>query len=64
MQVDPIKPALKAPGTKRLELQYDVPLSEFAFKFNLRLFDKDKLIVSTFLTFSILLKVGRCKLTL
>jgi len=34
--VDPIKPALKAPGTKRLELIYDGPLSNFAFKFNLR----------------------------
>ena len=27
VQVDPIKPALKAPGTKRLELIYDGPLS-------------------------------------
>ena len=36
MQVDPIKPMLKAPRTKRLNLQYDEPLSNFAFKFNLR----------------------------
>ena len=36
MQVDPIKPTLKAPGTKRLKLKYDEPLSKFAFKFNLR----------------------------
>ena len=36
VQVDPIKPALKAPGTKRLELIYDGPLSNFAFNFNLR----------------------------
>jgi len=36
VQVDPIKPALKAPGTKRLELIYDGPLSDFAFKFKLR----------------------------
>jgi hypothetical protein len=36
VQVDPIKPALKAPGTKRSELIYDGPLSNFAFKFNLR----------------------------
>ena len=37
MQVDPIKPALKTPGTKRLKLIYDGPLSNFAFKlFNLR----------------------------
>ena len=36
MQVDPIKPKLKAPGTKRLQLKCDEPLSSSAFKFNLR----------------------------
>jgi len=36
VQVDPIKPTLKAPGTKHLKLKYDEPLSKFAFKFNLR----------------------------
>ena len=36
MQVDPIKPSLKAPGTKRLRLKHDTPLSNFAFTFNLR----------------------------
>ena len=36
MQVDPIKPMLKAPGTKRLKLKHDEPLLNFAFKFNLR----------------------------
>ena len=36
MQVDPIKPTLKAPGTKRLNLKNDEPLSNFGFKFNLR----------------------------
>ena len=36
VQVDPIKPALKAPGTKRLKLKYDELLSNLAFKFNLR----------------------------
>jgi len=36
VQVDPIKPTLKAPVTKRLKLHYDKPLSTFAFKFNLR----------------------------
>ena len=39
MQVDPIKPKLKAPVTERLKLIYDVLLSillQFAFKFNLR----------------------------
>jgi len=36
VQVDPIKPALKAPGTKRLKLRCDVLLSTSAFKFKLR----------------------------
>jgi len=35
VQVDPFKPTVKAPGTKRLNLQYGEPLSNFAFKFNL-----------------------------
>jgi len=30
-----MKPVLKAPGTKRLKLKYDEPLSNFAFKCNL-----------------------------
>jgi len=34
--VDPITPTLTAPGTRRLELKYDEPLSHFGFKFNLR----------------------------
>ena len=38
VQVDPIKPTLKAPGTKRLKLEYDELLSSFAFSFNLRRF--------------------------
>ena len=38
--VDPIKPTLKAPGTKRLTLRYDKLLSTFAFKSNLRRFIK------------------------
>ena len=36
MQVDPIKPTLKAPGTKRLKQEQDEPLSSSAFNFNLR----------------------------
>jgi len=36
MHVDPIKPKLKAPGSKCLQLKYDIPLSTSAFKFNLR----------------------------
>ena len=36
MPVDPVKPMLKPPGTKRLKLKCDVLLSSFAFKINLR----------------------------
>jgi hypothetical protein len=36
VQVDPIKPKLKAPVTKRLKLQCDKLLSSFAFNFKLR----------------------------
>jgi hypothetical protein len=36
VQVDPIKPTLKASGAKRLKLEYDELLSSFGFKFNLR----------------------------
>ena len=36
VQVDPIKPRLKAPGTKRLNLKHDGPHSKYAFKINLR----------------------------
>jgi hypothetical protein len=35
-QVEPIKPTLKLPGTKRLKLECDEPISKFALKFNLR----------------------------
>ena len=41
VQVDPIKPKLKAPGTKRLKLKRDEPLSNFAFKINLRRYTMD-----------------------
>ena len=36
VQLEPIRLALKAPGTKRLKLKCDILLSTFAFKFNLR----------------------------
>jgi hypothetical protein len=42
VQVDPMKPKLKPPGSKRLKLNCDDPLSRFAFKFNLRHFNKDE----------------------
>jgi peroxiredoxin len=36
VQVDPIKPTLKAPGTERLNLKYEQLVSSFCFKFKLR----------------------------
>ena len=40
MHVDPVKPTLKAPGIKLFKLKYDKPLSDFAFKFNLRRYNE------------------------
>ena len=36
VQVDPVKPKLKPPGTKRLKLKGDVLFSSVAFKYDLR----------------------------
>ena len=41
MQVDPIKPILKAPGTKHLKLKCDELLSSFAFKLNLHHYSEE-----------------------
>jgi hypothetical protein len=38
VQVDPSKPMLATPGTKRLKLKCDEPLSNFDFNFSLRRF--------------------------
>ena len=40
MQVDPIKPTLKASGTRRLKPKYDEPLSNVASRFNLRRYNE------------------------
>jgi len=40
VQVDPIKPTLIAPGSKRLKLDDDKLLSNFAFNFNLRRYNE------------------------
>ena len=47
VQVDPIKPMLKAPGPERLKLKYNEPLSSFAFKFKLRRYTKVRLAEAT-----------------
>jgi len=50
VQVDPIKPMLKAPGTKRLKLKSDELLSKFTFKFNLRHYTLDESLFVDLLT--------------
>jgi hypothetical protein len=40
VQVDLIKPTLKAPGTERLKLECDELLSKCAFNFNLRRYNQ------------------------
>ena len=40
MQVDPIKPTLKAPGSQSLKPKYDKLLPNVAFRFNLRRYTK------------------------
>jgi len=40
VRVGPIKPVLKASGTKRLDLRYDDLRTSFAFNFNLRRYTK------------------------
>ena len=41
MKVDPIKPTLKSPGTKRLKLNCDDLLLSLGFNFNLRRYNGD-----------------------
>jgi len=40
VEIDPIKPMLKGPGAKLSKLKSDERLSNFAFKFNLRCYNK------------------------
>jgi hypothetical protein len=42
VQVDPIKPNLKAPGTNRLRLNYEKLLPSFAFNLSLRRYAKER----------------------
>ena len=65
MQVDPIKPMLKAPGKKRLKRKCDEPPSNFAFKFNMHRYNKlDYVNLVTAHRMTTAIKVGRCRLTL
>ena len=63
MQVDPIKPTLKAPGTVRLKLKFDKLHSLFAFKFNLRRYNTVTEMLSYY-SFTRTTVVGRCRWTL
>jgi len=62
VQVDPIKPTLKAPGTKRLKLKCDKLLSRFAFNFNLRRCTTAEECDEKH--GAVAVKVGQCRLTL
>jgi len=44
VQLDPVKPNLKPPGTKRLKLEYDGLLSSSAFKSNLRRYNEEAML--------------------
>jgi len=64
VQVGPMRPTLKAPGTKCLKLQYDVPLSNFAFEYDLRRYSEcvgDGISAKPYPPLS---RVGRWRLTL
>ena len=58
VQVDPIKPTLKALGTHLLTLKCDEALSTFAFNFNLRRYSLPTLTVRALIAVSL---VGRCR---
>jgi hypothetical protein len=42
VQLDPIKPKLKPPGTKRLKLKCDILLSTSAFNLNVRRYKQEE----------------------
>jgi hypothetical protein len=52
VQVDPIKPTLKPPGTERLTLKCDTVLSSFAFNFSLRRFSEEALALASEVMFA------------
>jgi len=58
VQVDLVKPTLKAPGTKRLKQKYDNLLSSFAFNFNSRRYNSARGVLTCYG-----IKVGWCRLT-
>jgi len=67
VQVDPIKPMLKPPGTKRLKLECAELGSNFAFNFNLRRYttgeDGEDIWLGKATVEAGPTKVGRCRFT-
>jgi hypothetical protein len=61
-----VKPTLKAHGTKRLKLKFDILLSNFGFKFNLRRYKTDAQAEDRAhrIGQTKRVKVGRCRLKL
>ena len=47
MRVDPMKPTLKAPGSKRLKLESEIVLSNFTFNISLRRYNEGLLDISS-----------------
>jgi hypothetical protein len=61
VQLDPVRPTLKAPVTEHLTLESDKLLSNFGFKINLRRYTTYEFVMRDRAKLS---KVGRCRLTL
>jgi len=64
VQVDPIKPALKESGSKRLKLNYDYLLLSFALNFILRRYMMVVMMGTAIINSVAFPVVGRCRLTL
>ena len=64
MQVDLIKPTVKAHQTKRLELKCDDPLSSSGFNLNLRRHNKEDGALKVLEPEVLGSMVGRCRLSL
>jgi len=67
VQVDPMKPKLKPPGTKRSKLEYDGLLSNHGFKFSLRCYTSELFLSPAEIAAMHAVKkppVRRCRLTL
>jgi hypothetical protein len=62
VQVDSTRPTLKPTGTKPLKLKYDIPLSNYAFKFNLRCYSKVYELATQQIRDIDTIMVRRCKL--